>query len=178
MPISRNKRCFYVKKAEDKGNIVEDLDPILYARFLCSRARPSARDDRVSCIQDPTELVALEDYLNNEENSEEEQSESDSDEEPENLVDLSFNQLTFLIESSPLKLISDVKAIVKKVRTTVRKYRKSPLKDEVLQGYIKADHGQPKALVLDVKTRWSSLTSVCDVRYFSESFHPDNESPN
>ena len=79
---------FYVKKAEDKGNTVEDLDP--------------------------TELVALEHYLNNDENSEEEQSESDSDEEPENLVDLSFHQLTSLIESSPLNLSSDVKAVVEK----------------------------------------------------------------
>ena len=86
---TRNKRCFHVKKAEDKGNTVEDLDQ--------------------------TEMVALEDYLNNEENSEEEQSESDSDEEPENLVDLSFHQLTSLIESSPLKLSSDVKAVVEKV---------------------------------------------------------------
>ena len=140
MPTSRNttrnKICFYVKKAEDKGNTVEDLDP--------------------------TELVALEDYLNNEENSEEKHSESYSDEEPENLVDLSFHQLTSLIESSPLKLSSDVKAVVEKVRRTFRKYRKSPLKDEILQGYVKADHGQPKALVLDVKTRWSSLCVMFD----------------
>ena len=69
MPTSRNttrnKICFLCQKAEDKGNTVDDLDP--------------------------TELVALEDYLNNEDNSEEVQSESDSDEEPENLVDLSFH---------------------------------------------------------------------------------------
>ena len=158
MPTSRNttrnKICFLCQKAEDKGNTVDDLDP--------------------------TELVALEDYLNkyNEENSEEVQSESDSDEEPENLVDLSFHQLTSLIESSPLKLSSDVKAVVEKVRTTVRKYRKSPLKDEVLQGYIKADHGQPKALVLDVKTKWSSLCVMLDtfLKVFTQIMC--NESPN
>ena len=36
------------------------------------------------------------------------------------------------------------------------------MKDEVLQGYIKADYGQHKALVLDVKTRWSSLCVMLD----------------
>ncbi|KAL5270755.1 hypothetical protein ACHWQZ_G001435 [Mnemiopsis leidyi] len=128
------KDVFYVKKSKDKDDTIEDPDS-----------------------------ANLIDYLYE---ADQDSEETESDEEPEAdneiSVDLTYHQLTSLIESSPLKLSPSVKAVVGKVRATVRKYRKSPLKDEVLQSYIKADHGKPKALVLDVKTRWSSLCTMLD----------------
>lgn len=52
---------------------------------------------------------------------------------------------------------SVISPLIQKVRRIVKLFRKSPLKDEVLQKYVKADHGKELKLLLDSKTRWSSL---------------------
>ena len=56
---------------------------------------------------------------------------------------------------SPLKI--NIKTVIVKFRNIVRIFRKSPLKNEVLQSYIKEDLGKTLNLVMDCKTRWNSL---------------------
>lgn len=50
--------------------------------------------------------------------------------------------------------------VVEKVRNIVRMFRKSPTKSDILQKYIKMELGKENSLLLDCKTRWSTL---CDM---------------
>lgn len=50
--------------------------------------------------------------------------------------------------------------IIAKVRKIVRCFRKSPTKNDLLQKYVKEEHGKEMKLQLDCKTRWSSLFSM------------------
>ena len=52
--------------------------------------------------------------------------------------------------------------VIMKVRVIVRMFRRSPLKNEVLQKHVKEDHGKELQLLLDSKTRWSSLMSMLE----------------
>lgn len=52
----------------------------------------------------------------------------------------------------------DIRATIEKVRKVVRIFRRSPTKnDELLQKYVHADFGKEYKLILDTRTRWSSL---------------------
>lgn len=46
---------------------------------------------------------------------------------------------------------------IAKVRKIVILVRKSPLKNETLQNYVKSEHNYEKMLILDSKTRWNSV---------------------
>lgn len=51
--------------------------------------------------------------------------------------------------------------LISKVRNVVKNFKKSPTKnDDVLQKHVKADFGQDYALLLDGKTRWSSIDTM------------------
>ena len=52
--------------------------------------------------------------------------------------------------------------VIMKVRVIVRMFRRSPLKNEVLQKHVKEDHGKELQLLLDSKTRWSSLMPMLE----------------
>ena len=58
----------------------------------------------------------------------------------------------------PLKI--NIKTVIVKFRNIVHIFRKSPLKNEVLQSYIKEDLGKTLNLVMDCKTRWNSLINM------------------
>lgn len=57
------------------------------------------------------------------------------------------------------------KPIIDKVRKIVRMFKRSPLKNEGLQAYVKADFPNELSLVLDSKTRWNSLANMLDRFY-------------
>lgn len=81
-------------------------------------------------------------------------SESDSDEDE--LDGISFEQ-----DKRPVRLCSNYKHIIDKVRRTVKIFRKSPTKnDEVLQRYVLEEFGKDLSLQLDCKTRWSSMCNM------------------
>ena len=65
-------------------------------------------------------------------------------------------------------LIESVDNILKKVRSDVKRFRKSPKDNEVLQKHAKDHFMQELKLILDVKTRWSSifdmLSRYCKLR--------------
>jgi hypothetical protein len=51
--------------------------------------------------------------------------------------------------------------VVIKVRRIVQLFRKSPTKnDDILQVYVKQEHGKELTLILDVRTRWNSLHAM------------------
>jgi len=54
----------------------------------------------------------------------------------------------------------NVNAIITKVRKIIKMFRKSPTKNEILQQYVKAEHNKELKLILDCKTRWSSLSDM------------------
>ena len=58
----------------------------------------------------------------------------------------------------PFKI--NIKTVIVKFRNIVRIFRKSPLKNEVLQSYIKEDLGKTLNLVMDCKTSWNSLINM------------------
>lgn len=51
-------------------------------------------------------------------------------------------------------------ALVTEVRKIVKLFRRSPLKNSVLQNYVKEKHGKELNLILDCKTRWNSLAQM------------------
>ena len=44
----------------------------------------------------------------------------------------------------------------------MRWFRKSPVRNEVLQKYVTEEHGKPLMLMLDCKTRWNSLFAMLE----------------
>lgn len=55
----------------------------------------------------------------------------------------------------------NIKPIIEKVRKITKMFRKSPTKNDVLQKYVKEDLGKELKLILDCKTRWNTLFSMC-----------------
>lgn len=53
-------------------------------------------------------------------------------------------------------------AILVKVRQIVRKFRQSPIKNEVLQKRVRAAFGKPLKVQLDCKTRWNSTEAMLE----------------
>lgn len=54
-----------------------------------------------------------------------------------------------------------IKPVIEKVRKTVRMFRKSPSKNEILQSYVKQEKGKELKLILDCRTRWNTLFEMC-----------------
>lgn len=69
-----------------------------------------------------------------------------------------------VIDESPnllFQLSDDYKEVVNKVRSIVKMFRRSPTKnDDTLQPYIRREFGTELVLLLDCRTRWSSLADM------------------
>ena len=92
-------------------------------------------------------------------------SETDEDEDMEMFDD--FNDDGFIVSESmdpqnALALNFDISKIVTKVRRIVKIFKRSPLKNETLQAYVKEIHPNGLNVVLDCKTRWSSLVNMLE----------------
>ncbi|XP_037823818.1 uncharacterized protein LOC119612145 [Lucilia sericata] len=59
-----------------------------------------------------------------------------------------------------------VKPLIDKIRKTVKMFRKSPTKNDILQKYVKDDKGKELKLLIDCRTRWNTLFEMC--QRFSE----------
>lgn len=51
----------------------------------------------------------------------------------------------------------NVSEVIQKVRKIAKIFRKSPIKNNILQGYVQKEHGKNLHVLLDSKTRWNSL---------------------
>ena len=54
----------------------------------------------------------------------------------------------------------DLKALLKKVRETVKIFRKSSVRNNTLQKYVLIQEGKELELLLDCPTRWNSLEKM------------------
>ena len=57
---------------------------------------------------------------------------------------------------------SQIGPLIQKVRKTVQIFKRSPLKNEVLQNYIKLKFREEYFLIADSKTRWNSLLAMLE----------------
>lgn len=79
---------------------------------------------------------------------------SESDEDGS--FDLSF-------PASEINLAVEYAEVIKKVRKVVKLFKNSPTKNDRLQTYMLTDMGKNVALLLDCKTRWSSLSDMITI---------------
>ena len=61
-----------------------------------------------------------------------------------------------------IELSCDIIDIVRRVRQIVKVFKRSPLKNETLQKYVKENYLNGLNLILDCKTRWSSLLDMLE----------------
>ena len=63
---------------------------------------------------------------------------------------------------NPGSLAPAIGPVMKKVRVIIKKFRSSPVKNDSLQEEVKKKHGKELRVILDCKTRWSSLHSMAE----------------
>lgn len=66
----------------------------------------------------------------------------------------------FSLPFRQVDLTPEYRSIISKLRKLVKLFKNSPTKNDVLQTYIKEEFGKTLQLVLDCKTRWSSLANM------------------
>ena len=73
-------------------------------------------------------------------------------------------RITFsdIVTDHPPALSATIHPVVAKVRKIVGKFRKSPVKNDILQKVVKLKHGKELRLQRDCKTRWSSLCTMLE----------------
>ena len=64
--------------------------------------------------------------------------------------------LAIVEQDNPLVVNASVGDVVNKVRRVVKLFKRSPLKNEILQTYVKEKHPNGLQLILDCRTRWSN----------------------
>ncbi|XP_073820143.1 uncharacterized protein [Musca autumnalis] len=96
-----------------------------------------------------------------EESVEEESLEEESDIE-DNYSDVSENDSDKAELEENFELIPDVHSVVMKLRSYVKAFNKSSVKQRSLQSYVKEQEGKELRLICDVKTRWSSMSDMVD----------------
>ena len=97
-------------------------------------------------------------------NLDEEKVESDNDEEEDSDSDNEENSRFIDDEINESISLPKVKvhfqSVIIKVWKIVKLFRKSPVKNDMLQEKVKKHHGREVALILDCRTRWNSLLAM------------------
>ena len=65
---------------------------------------------------------------------------------------------------------SQIGPLIQKVRKIVQMFKRSPLKNEVLQNYVKLEYRKEYFLIEDSKTRWNSLLAMLERFYKLKSY--------
>lgn len=94
-----------------------------------------------------------EDVFNEEESMNELKATSEEDE---------YFNVDFSQKGDAPELVENYKHVVDNVRTIVKKFKRAPVKNDVLQGYIRSEFGQELQLKLDCKTRWNAMFDMLD----------------
>ncbi|GFV91600.1 uncharacterized protein TNCV_770661 [Trichonephila clavipes] len=68
----------------------------------------------------------------------------------------------FLVTYAEKNSITYINETIKKIRNVVKLFRKSPIKNDILQKYGKEEFGCEKMVCLDTKTRWNSLLAMLE----------------
>jgi len=67
--------------------------------------------------------------------------------------------------SNSNEVTNNLLPLINKVRNVVKIFKRSPIKNEILQVYVKAAFGKEFTLILDNKTRWNSLLFMLERFY-------------
>ena len=87
------------------------------------------------------------------------------DDQDEEMYEEGFGIVIPATASNEIPLFNvDIKKVLKKVRKVVKIFQRSPVKNEVLQKYVLLVQNKELILVLDCKTRWSSMFEM--VKWF------------
>ena len=87
------------------------------------------------------------------------ETEDESDYETEDEDETDENPFTELVQEDA-DLLPEYDKIITVVRKIVNKFRRSRVKNDVLQKYMKNSFGRKLKLILDCKTRWTSLRAM------------------
>ncbi|GFT53265.1 BED-type domain-containing protein [Trichonephila clavipes] len=106
-----------------------------------------------------------------EDKSHEEEDNGESEELAEDLdkaLDLEFESgvgtdALFHVTYAEKNSITNINETIKKIRNVVKLFRKSPIKNDILQKNVKEEFGCEKMVCLDTKTRWNSLLSMLEI---------------
>lgn len=74
---------------------------------------------------------------------------------------VSGGDINFCTTTEPT-LECDIYSAIKHVREDVKRFRRSPKDNEVLQKHVKSEIGKELKLILDVKTRWNTLCAMLE----------------
>ena len=81
-------------------------------------------------------------------------------------------------ETIGVELQQFVAEVIGKVRTVVKMFRKSPLKNEILQKHIQAQLNTELKLILDSKTRWNSHLEMIKIFVRAEKMYQNGSCRN
>ena len=85
------------------------------------------------------------------------------DDQDEEMYEESFGSVTPTIALNEVPVFNlEIENVLKKVRKVVKIFRKGPVKNEVLQKYVLLEQNKELSLVLDRKTRWSSMYEMVE----------------
>lgn len=87
--------------------------------------------------------------------------ESDDDHDERSAIHLGAAEVEFKYDGDGVPEL-DLKwcEVISKFRKECRTFRKSALKSEILQEYVKKEHGKELKPLLDVKVRWNSMEAM------------------
>ncbi|GFU29940.1 uncharacterized protein TNCV_1687121 [Trichonephila clavipes] len=89
------------------------------------------------------------------------------DEDLSKALDLEFESgvgtdALFHVTYAEKNSLTSVNETIKTIKNVVKLFRKSPIKNDILQKYVKEDFGCEKMVCLDTKTRWNSLLAMLE----------------
>ena len=85
------------------------------------------------------------------------------DDQDEKMYEEGFGIVTPTIASNEVPVFNlELENVLKKVRKVVKIFRKRPVKNKVLQKYVLLEQNKELSLVLDCKTRWSSMYEMVE----------------
>lgn len=99
---------------------------------------------------------------------EENESDSESDNEDDEDYDSGEIEIDYVgdqYEEKKIEIGDDFKSAIAKVRKIVKMFKRSALKNEILQRYVVLDFKRERQLLLDMKTRWNSLSNMLERFY-------------
>lgn len=80
----------------------------------------------------------------------------------DNSTDSEFEEELISSDSSSKRLSSIMESKLKPLRIVVKFFKRSTVKNNLLQIYVKDEHGTELELLLDVKTRWNSIAPMIE----------------
>lgn len=98
--------------------------------------------------------------------TEESEVESDNeDDEDDDDGEIEIDEVGDKYEQMKIEIVDDFDSVIKKTRKIVKMFRRSALKNEILQKYVVSDFKRERQLLLDVKTRWNSMAVMLERFY-------------